>query len=69
MLILQVTIDSFWTSNNTALRVVFGEVLGEEACVRVRVITSDDGDTVEVEGIASLKRGLELFWRLDLVST
>ena len=61
VLIFQVTIDSFWKSNNTTLRDFFGEVLSKLARVRVLVITPDDCKIVEIEGIGSLKWGLELF--------
>lgn len=69
MLVFQVTIDCFWTANNTTLGAVFGEVLCKEASVGVGVITANDGKTIKIKGVDRLERGLELLWSLNLVTT
>jgi hypothetical protein len=55
VLIFQITIDGLRTSDNATFGVISGEVLGKQACVGVRVITTDDGETVKVKGFACLE--------------
>ncbi len=54
VLVFQITINGLGAANNFTLGLLAGEVLGEQACVRIRVITTNHNETIEVEflGIA-----------------
>ena len=49
MFILQVTVDGLRATNDNGLSLVLSKVLTEKASIGVRVITSDDAETIEVE--------------------
>jgi hypothetical protein len=42
MFIFQITVNGFRTSNNSALRMMFLEILSEQACIGVWIVTSND---------------------------
>lgn len=67
VLVFEVTINCLGTADDAAFRVVLGEVLCQEAGVRVRVITANDSESVKVKTVHSLQGGLKLLCRLDLV--
>ena len=69
MLILKVTVDSLGASNDLALGLVLGEVLGQEARVSVRVVTADHDKTVEIERLRIRQRASKLLRGLNLVTT
>ena len=82
-LILQITVNSFWATNNLSQlfnrsleeyfyfcwAVVCKEVLREQTGISIGVVSSNNNQTIKLEGFAVLFGVLELLWSLDLVST
>lgn len=48
MLILEIAINSLGAANNTALGILALEVLGKKASIGVRVITTNNNETIKV---------------------
>ena len=69
VLVLQITIDSLWASNNLCLCVVLSEVLSKEAGIGVGVISTNYDKTVKVKVCGILERVSELLWGLNLVAS
>ena len=69
MFILEVTVDSLWAANDFALSAVLSEVLGKEACIRVRIIATNNYETIKVEILRILERVSELLRGLNLMTS
>ena len=69
MLILEVTVDSLRAANDSALGAVLCEVLGKEACIRVRIITTNHHKTIKVEILRILERVSKLLRGLNLMAS
>jgi len=68
MFISQITVNSFRATNYTTFWLIFDKILGQKTSISVWVISTDNSETVKIEGFNSLERCLELFWALNLVS-
>ena len=68
MFVFEVTINGLGAANHAALGLVLGEVLGQEAGVSVRIVASDDNETIKVERDRIFERVFELLGRLDFVT-
>jgi len=69
VLVLQVTVDGLGAADNLALGLLAREVLGEQASVRVGVITANHNKAIKVELDCIVKRVCELLRRLNLVTS
>ena len=69
MLVFQITIDSLGAPDNLALRIMLCEILSEEARIRVRVVTTNHDETIEIKLLCVIKRASELLRGLNLVTS
>lgn len=69
VLVLQITINGLGAANHFTLGLLAGEVLGEQACVRVRVIATNHNETIEVEFLGIAQGVGKLFGGLDFVAS
>lgn len=69
MLILKVTVDSLWASNDLAFGLVLLEILCQQACIGVRVIATNYNKTIEIKGLRICQRAGKLLRGLNLVSS
>ena len=69
MLVLEIAIDSLGAANNTALGILTLEVFGKKASIGVRVITTDNNETIKVKCLSVGERACELLRGLNLMTS
>ena len=69
MLVLEITINSFWAANDFTFGIVFGEVFSQQTSIGVGVVTTDNNETIKIQILSVLERGSKLIRCLNLVSS
>ena len=68
MIILQISIYSFRSSNHTTFRPILFEILSKQTSISVRIISSDDYQAIKIQVVTVLQWTFKLFRLLDLIS-